>query len=681
MSTFDFSSWGITPSGHPADHPVGIGDNIDRLYLNAVGRHADPEGKKYWKEKIASGENTYQTLMGALMGSKEFSGRSDAKKANPNVTEAQLDAMNFEGNWDYNNPNLFDTPGSAAHSYVQAGGGRITPLVAAELVADAANSTDDITIGDNVISGSRDIKRLAGGIYGGSNVPTITPEVESTDASLTQDFSMDKGLRHNLMQNQGWSFDGKEGLGINDTNSFARTNHLTDQLKAAAGDDGILDRFEFESALTSNRPDNYAYNQGLITNALANYWATTGADIDEGVLKQSGLSKSGDNLIQTVQNSGGNYGPNLSLSDYVKFDQRTPDGDEFIDSYTWSRNPASLEDPEKEFAEFKSNISKEEAEAIYGPGIDEVYNYVFGTTGGMSGAGKEHYLKDLVENRAGLTQGQNWKVWLDKAFRNTEDYKLKEAGEQPELIDLSGDDVTILPGIGGDVVGGAGGTNQVDYAALLNEAMAGWNIGFNNTFDSLKDVYSGQFDTLSNAYGTLGGQFDTLSNTLSNKYDTLGGQFNTLSNKYDTLSSDLTQELNDLGVEFTQGLTTLGTDLTKLGGTYSDNISDLKTYYSDKLSESNIQNQNMMKGFQDSNKELMEGYQESTNKLLKSYQDQAASFQSAQNAQAAYGERNRNPTVKGVRTQNELPGFKPKTGGTGFFGRGSNRLTTSSLNI
>tara|TARA_B100001250_G_C19787874_1_gene785026 strand:+ start:183 stop:2162 length:1980 start_codon:yes stop_codon:yes gene_type:complete len=659
MSTFDFSSWGITPSGH-GDHPVGIGDNIDRLYLNAVGRHADPDGKKYWKEKIASGTDTYQTLMDALMGSKEFSGRSDAKKANPNVTEAQLDAMNFEGNFDYNNRNLFDTPGSAAHTYVQAGGGRITPLVAAELVADAANSTDDITIGDNVISGSRDIKRLAGGIYGGSNVPTINPEVESTDASLTQDFSMDKGLRHNLMQNQGWSFDGKEGLGINDINSFARTNHLTDQLKAAAGDDGILDRFEFESALTSNRPDNYAYNQGLITNALANYWATTGADIDEGILKQSGLSKSGDNLIQTVQNSGGNYGPNLSLSDYVKFDQRTPDGDEFIDSYTWSRNPASLEDPEKEFAEFKSNISKEEAEAIYGPGIDEVYNYVFGTTGGMSGAGKEHYLKDLVENRAGLTQGQNWKVWLDKAFRNTEDYKLKEAGEGPTHVTFNkGDDVTILPGIGGDdtITGG------VDYAALLNEAMAGWNVGFNNTFNSLQNVYSGQFDTLSNAYNTLGGQFDTLSN------------------KYDTLSSDLTQELNDLGVEFTTGLSTLGTDLTNLGGTYSDNISDLQTYYTDKLSESNTQNQNMMKGFQDSNKELMEGYQESTNKLLKSYQDQAASFQSAQNAQAAYGERNRNPTVKGVRTQNELPGFKPKTGGTGFFGRGSNRLTTSSLNI
>ena len=41
-------------------------------------------------------------------------------------------------------------------------------------------------------------------------------------------------------------------------------------------------------------------------------------------------------------------------------------------------------------------------------------------------------------------------------------------------------------------------------------------------------------------------------------------------------------------------------------------------------------------------------------------------------------------TVSGVKTQNELPGWKPKTGGSsGFFGRGGNRfgLSTSSLNI
>ena len=53
-------------------------------------------------------------------------------------------------------------------------------------------------------------------------------------------------------------------------------------------------------------------------------------------------------------------------------------------------------------------------------------------------------------------------------------------------------------------------------------------------------------------------------------------------------------------------------------------------------------------------------------------------------AQAAYGERPRNMTVKGVRTQNELPGYKPRTSGTGFFSRlpgAAAGLTTSSLNL
>ena len=46
--------------------------------------------------------------------------------------------------------------------------------------------------------------------------------------------------------------------------------------------------------------------------------------------------------------------------------------------------------------------------------------------------------------------------------------------------------------------------------------------------------------------------------------------------------------------------------------------------------------------------------------------------------------RTNNRMVKGVRTQNELPGYRSRTGGTrGFFGRGGRGggLTTSSLNI
>ena len=49
--------------------------------------------------------------------------------------------------------------------------------------------------------------------------------------------------------------------------------------------------------------------------------------------------------------------------------------------------------------------------------------------------------------------------------------------------------------------------------------------------------------------------------------------------------------------------------------------------------------------------------------------------------QGGYGQQGQ--TVSGVKTQNELPGWKPKTGGSsGFFGRGGSRfgLSTSSLN-
>tara|TARA_R100001463_G_scaffold64378_1_gene117474 strand:+ start:739 stop:1599 length:861 start_codon:yes stop_codon:yes gene_type:complete len=53
------------------------------------------------------------------------------------------------------------------------------------------------------------------------------------------------------------------------------------------------------------------------------------------------------------------------------------------------------------------------------------------------------------------------------------------------------------------------------------------------------------------------------------------------------------------------------------------------------------------------------------------------------NANWGSGTSRQQSTVQGVKTQNELPGWTPKTGGsTGFFGRGSGfGLTTGSLNI
>lgn len=94
-------------------------------------------------------------------------------------------------------------------------------------------------------------------------------------------------------------------------------------------------------------------------------------------------------------------------------------------------------------------------------------------------------------------------------------------------------------------------------------------------------------------------------------------------------------------------------DLTSM---YTDQINDLKAT------------------FEQSNRDQAD--------LFKGYQDQVAAYRADLNAQAAYGERPTNQTVKGVKTKNELPGFKPSTGGTtGHFNRTGSRLTTKSLNV
>ncbi len=89
---FDWAKYGVTDArtgGSQAD----IKHNIDRLYQTTVGRNADSAGSDYWASKIAGGTNDYSTLMSGLTGSKEYKDRAAAVKANPNVTEAQLDAL------------------------------------------------------------------------------------------------------------------------------------------------------------------------------------------------------------------------------------------------------------------------------------------------------------------------------------------------------------------------------------------------------------------------------------------------------------------------------------------------------------------------------------------------------------------------------------------------------------
>jgi len=63
--------------------------------------------------------------------------------------------------------------------------------------------------------------------------------------------------------------------------------------------------------------------------------------------------------------------------------------------------------------------------------------------------------------------------------------------------------------------------------------------------------------------------------------------------------------------------------------------------------------------------------------LMQTYKDQTIGYNSLY-AQAAYGDKPGNLTVKGVKTQNELAGYQPKTSGTGFFSRDKKKYPSAT---
>ena len=94
--------------------------------------------------------------------------------------------------------------------------------------------------------------------------------------------------------------------------------------------------------------------------------------------------------------------------------------------------------------------------------------------------------------------------------------------------------------------------------------------------------------------------------------------------------------------------------------------------------------QGMVGGLYDSFGGLQQSYASQIGDLKAMYNDQLRAQQDQFNTFAAtQSNRTRNPTVRGVRTQNEFPSYTPKTGGAGgFFGRGAGRgLTTGALNL
>jgi len=229
--------------------------------------------------------------------------------------------------------------------------------------------------------------------------------------------------------------------------------------------------------------------------------------------------------------------------------------------------------------------NKESLSNIYGAEIDETYNELFQTDTGIDQAGKEYWTKDLLENRPGLTEGQDWQVWLEDAFKNTNEYKDFKVSLPEKELDIPGvgDDGQFI-----DFEAGAAADPAPDFESMLADARSEWGLEMEGQMEKNNTYWSNQISGITDSYTT---QMDSLQKMLAES---------------------------------------------------SKNNAD----------------------------------------ILKGYQDQVASYQKSLESQAAYGERPSNQTVKGVKTRNELPGYKPKTGGTtGHFNRKGSRLSTSSLNI
>ena len=173
--------------------------------------------------------------------------------------------------------------------------------------------------------------------------PTDTTPTDTTPTDVIPYYKISEGdagdYNWDLRQNQGWSgtaWDSpRDDADIYGTGSFARTNWLTDQFKNFAGDDNNLSYDEYVQGITTS-PDKNAYNPYTMSNALANFWATSGATVDPKALEAQNLFLQGNNLIQKL--GTGDVGPNLALSDYVSFDKRVDDGDDdYFTYYNWRR--------------------------------------------------------------------------------------------------------------------------------------------------------------------------------------------------------------------------------------------------------------------------------------------------------------------------------------------------------
>ena len=240
---FDWAKYGVTDA-RTGSSAADIKHNIDRLYQNVVGRNADTSGSDYWAKTIGSGTDSYSTLLSGLTTSKEYTDRAAAVKANPNITEAQLDAL----------PSAWVSPFHAGSGSAVAGwkpGDKITAAMANSITSDP--TVKNHNYGDQTNKTVLDVNKAHGVIDSTGGVGVIGG-VKGTAADSTTDTTT--GTTTGLTTadlDKWWKALDKPWLTSTDTTTDTTTNNNT------GGMDDFMKLMMFMSLM---RPQGGGYGGG-----------------------------------------------------------------------------------------------------------------------------------------------------------------------------------------------------------------------------------------------------------------------------------------------------------------------------------------------------------------------------------------------------------------------------------
>jgi len=487
--------------------------DLDKIYQELLGRPVGQEGRDYWGKEFSSGKMTSDQIRKSIKAGKEYKDLNPISIVNPYGLDTGINVTTTQ-TWD----------------------------------KDA---------GKSVVSTSKELDPTAPGVtdYQGAAETGYDRTVPTFTGSYRKDSKNDRSAENLYQQNildELTKYAQQSGLG-----NFTISDGSTPQwMPTDASRESIIDPHYRNQ---SSRATEDLWQQGQISDLEKWAASITGSGKYDLSFSPSeaylGMNKAGTGYSEHLEE-----GKRRNISQSSGIDSLI----DFISKLDTARGP--------ELDAEKSRLS-----GIYGTAIDNTYKTLFETTDEDSEyygktidkAGRDYWIKDLIENRPGLSEGDDWQKWLSDAFKNTHSYKDFLVNKGPEVLPIEVEEIEKVIGDGSTGTG----TAITDYSDELEAEKDKWDIRFD--------------------------------------------------------------------------------DLTSM---YTDQINDLKA------------------AFAKSNRDQAA--------LFKGYQDQVAGYRADLNAQAAYGERPMNQTVKGVKTKNELPGFKPSTGGTtGHFNRTGSRLTTKSLNV